>query len=73
MAGYIYASDAAVVEAYKDYNRCSNDRPRKLEPPRQVHSQALSCTEYGYEAWTFKDKPEKGDMFLAMEEHQNIN
>lgn len=47
--GYIYASDAAVVEAYKDYNRCSNDRPRKLEPPRQVHSQALSCTEYGYD------------------------
>lgn len=47
--GYIYASDAAVVEAYKDYNRCPNDSPRTLEPPRKVDSQALSCMEYGYD------------------------
>jgi len=55
VAGYIYASDAAVVEAYKDYNRCPNDSPRTLEPPRKVDSQALSCMEYGYEpCQTFK-------------------
>ena len=49
VAGYIYASDAAVVEAYKDYNRCSNDSPRTLELPWKLQNQALSCMEYGYE------------------------
>ncbi|CAK9011866.1 Probable feruloyl esterase C (Ferulic acid esterase C-2) [Durusdinium trenchii] len=47
--GYIYASDTAVRKAYKDYNKCSNQGPRPFVQPPHVHSQQMSCTEYGYD------------------------
>ena len=36
-------------KAYKDYNKCSNQGPRPFVQPPHVHSQQMSCTEYGYD------------------------
>ncbi len=48
--GYIYASDFAVLKAYREHNHCFNPEPRGMDLPQKVQGESLSCTEYGYDS-----------------------
>ena len=38
-----------MLDAYKSYDQCTNQASRPLPLPPHVTSQALSCTEHGYD------------------------
>lgn len=48
--GFIYASDYAVLQAYREHNHCFNPEPRAMDLPPKVQGESLSCTEYGYDS-----------------------